>query len=441
MNTKTFSGTWQVPSKAENETRSFSGVLSITENGIITLVFTVDDSEKEKVVPGLLKSLYQINNQIPIPLITGIAKDLETYSDQVFSLFNLEIKDYTSSNLMHISLEAQYCFKSLKVNTIENLKFQLSMMKFEGMDTWFDINGFEIKSNSKTNQLQTTVKFTQPEPIDIFISEKEKAYIYFRASSPILANTNKITINQSVFLNWENDEPKSLIEIINFSDRLQNFFSFISYYPARRLKHQISLLKGKYDPEKPKGFLNLDFYYKDRASHFKDHSKKDDFLFTYSKFGDQSKEILANWFIIYEKYSIALDQYFDMKYNNNLHVNSKLITMTSILEIMYVKIYNKDPRDLSLKLNELIKTKKEIFCYLPISKNNLVEQIVAVRKYFVHGKESIHFIKVNTSDRSMLWLSFQLENIIKIYILSELGISDDDIIKIINYQPWKWGEQ
>lgn len=439
MSIKTFSGKWHVPNEQENESQSFSGILRISENGVITLEFTLGRDEPEKLIPGLEQNLRQINNQAPIPLIVGYAKDLETNNDVGFSLYHLEIVGYTRSGLTHVTLEARYASTILQFKKTEGLKFQSSMMKFEGMDEWLDKNGFEIKSHDDTKQYKTTVEFTQPKPIDIIKTKSEQVYFYFRASSPMFANTNRVTIDQSIFLNWENKDPKSINELIAFSDRLQNFFSFISTYPARRLQHEIRLLKGKYNPKKSNGYLNLDLYYKDRAIQFKDHAKKSDFLFTYSTFGDQSKEILANWISIYEKYTIAFDQYFDMKYNKNLHLTSRLTTMTSILEIVYVKIFDKDPRNLALKLNNLIGAKKELFSSLPISKDNMVEQIVAVRKYFVHGTTSDHFVEENTSERSMLKFSIQLENIFKIFILSELGISDDDISKMITRQPWKWG--
>ena len=441
MATKTFSGKWNVPNESKNESQSFSGILRISENRVITLEFTLENDEPEKVVPGIGQSLRQINNQVPFPLIVGYAKNLETNNDTGFSLFDLEIIGYTRSELTHVTLEAKYATSILQFKRTEGLKFQTSMMKFEGMDEWLDKNGFKIKSHDNTKQYKTTVEFTQPKPIDIIKSDSEQVYFYFRASSPMFANTNRVTIDQSIFVNWESEEPKTLSEIVTFSDRVQNFFSFISTYPSRRLQHQIRLLRGKYDEDNYNRYLDLEFYYKDIAIQFRDYAKKSDFLFTYSTFGDQSKDILVSWISIYEKYTIAFDQYFDMKYNKNLHVTSRLITMTSILEIIYVKIFDKDHRNLALKLNNLIDTKKDLFCSLPVSQNNMVEQIVAIRKYFVHGKSSEHFHEENTSEKSMIKFSIQLENIFKIYILSELGITDVDILKMIKRQPWNWGSK
>lgn len=438
MTTKNFSGKWHLPNDQENETQSFSGILRISENGVLTLEFTLERDEPDKVIPGIEQSLRQINNQVPIPLIIGYAKDLGTNNDIGFSLYDLEIIGYTSSGLTHVTLEVRYATTILQFKKTEGLQFQSSMMKFEGMDEWLDKNGFEIKSHDDTKQYKTTVEFTQPKPIDILKTKSEQVYFYFRASSPMFVNTNRVTIDQSIFVNWENEEPKSLGELVSYSDRLQNFFSFISTYPARRIRHQIRLLRGKYDEEKHNGFIDLEFYYKDRANQFRDHSKKSDLLFTYSTFGDQSKEILANWISIYDKFTIAFDQYFDMKYNQNLHVTSRLITLTSILEIVYIRLFDKDP-NLATKLNYFVTNKVDVFGSLPISKGNMVEQIVAVRRYFVHGKTSVHFSEENITERSMIKFSIQLENVFRIYILSELGISDTDITKIINNQPWKWG--
>ncbi len=437
---KTFSGKWRVPSDTESKPQSFSGILNIYETGIITLEFTLERNEQEKVIPGLGQRLRQINNQAPIPLITGYAKDLETNTDISFTLFDLEVIGYSRSGLTHITLEAKYATTVLQFKKEDGVKFQSSMMKFEGIDEWLDENGFEISSVDDPYLYKTNVEYIQPEPINIVQSVSEQVYFYFRAKSPMIANSNRVTIDQSIFINWETEEPKTIEELISFSDRIQNFFSFISTYPTKRLKHEIRVLKGKYDKENHMGYLSLEFYYKDRAAKFEDHAKKSDFLFTYSTFGDQSIEILANWIFIYEKYRIALDQYFDMKYNKNIHLTSRLLTLTSILEITYVKLFDDDPRNLTLKLNNLINRKERVFNSLKISKDNMIEQIVSVRKYFVHGNTSRYFNEENTSQKSLLTFSVQLENIFKVYILSELGIGDEEVTKMIARQPWKWGQ-
>jgi hypothetical protein len=438
MNKKTFMGNWQVPKTSEQQFKSFSGTLTLFENGNINLDFTIDDTELELLHPKLVNNLHQINNQAPIPLISGRAKDLESNTISDFSLFDLDIINYSGPGLLHVTLQAKYSITGLRFQKFDNLKFQLSMMKFEGIDIWLDKYGFNINRHDDTLPFKTTIVFTQPEPIEIIKSDIEQVYFYFRATSPASVNSNKVTIDQSIFINWECHEPKAFNELICVSERLQNFFSFISSYPSRRIKHQIRILKGEYNQKTHLGYKNLEFNYSDRTIEFNDHAKKSDFLFTYSTYGEKCKEILANWLSTYATHTLALDQYFDMKYSKNIHLTSRLITLTSVLEIFYINKFKKDP-SLKIKLNYLVAGKEKLFDVLPIAKNDMITHIADVRRYYVHGNKSKIFKEEHIHEGALNRFCMQLENIFKIYILSEIGISDEEILKIINRQPWRWG--
>jgi hypothetical protein len=316
------------------------------------------------------------------------------------------------------------------------------MLKIEGMDSWLDINGFEIKQSRHSKMFATNIKFTQPKPVDVLKTENEHIYFYFRAKSPMFAYSNEVAIKQSIYLNWETETPHSLNESAVFVEKIQNFFTFISFGSRRRLGHELRMFKGKYNAKKPGTYTDHEVFYTEKFSNTTEDFDQEqlDFLFKYTSFQERSLQMIVKWLEVYEKYKIAFDQYFDMQYASSSHHTSKLITLTSILEILYVKYFNEDPRDLARKLNNLIQAKLIVFDLLPISRNNLIEQIVAVRKYFVHGNQARqHFDLNNTTSAKLISINRQLENIFRIYILSELGITDQEIAEFINRKTWLWG--
>lgn len=444
MTTKKYAGVWHFPKKDKTETKakSYPGLLTISELGKILLEFTLPRTVIEEELTEINQNIYRINSQIPIPIIHAKVKNSESLNEVDFTLTDLVMVAYSQSGLTRIVLEAAHAITNFNPCSGNPLIFQTTMVKIEGMDSWLNINGFDIKSSRHSKKFATNIKFTQPKPFDIVKTENEHLYFYFRATSPMFAYSNEVTIKQSIYLNWETETLHTLNESAAFAEKIQNFFTFISFGSRKRLGHELRMLKEKYNSKKPGTYLNHEVFYSEKFSNTTENFDQErfDFLFKYTSFEERSLLIIAKWLEIYEKYKIAFDQYFDMKYAASSHHTSSLITLTSVLEILYVKYFNDDPRDLARKLNNLIQAKSTVFDLLPISRNNLIEQIVTVRKYFVHGNQARqHFDLNNTTSTNLILINRQLENVFRVYILSELGITDQEIMGFINRKTWLWG--
>lgn len=443
MTTKKYTGIWHLPpDKDETKTQSYHGLLTISELGKISLEFTLPREVVEEELLEVNQNLHRINSQIPIPIIHAKVKDSESMNDVDFTLTDLLLVAYSQSGLTRIVLEAAHAITNFNPCHGNPLNFQNTMVKIDGIDSWLNVNGFEINGSKHTKKFSTKIEFQQPEPIEVLKTSNDNIYFYFRANSPMFADSNEVTIKQSIYLNWETETPHTISDSITFAEKIQNFFTFISFGSRKRLGHELRQLKGKYNPKKPGTYLNHELFYPEKFSKSKEGFDQEqfDFIFKYKNFEERSIQAVVKWLEIYDKYKIAFDQYFDMKYAASSHHTSRLITLTSILEILYVKYFNDDPRDLARKLNHLIQNKSTVFDLLPISRDNLIEKIVAVRKYFVHGTQSRqHFDSINTTSKRLILINLQLENIFRVYILSELEISDQEIIEFINRKTWLWG--
>lgn len=86
-----------------------------------------------------------------------------------FTLINSEISGYSSNNdFIRITFQAQKTLRGAQVQNKTDLKFQFSMFKFGGIDTWIGKTGFTIDSKRDSKDFGTNVDYVQPKIIEVF---------------------------------------------------------------------------------------------------------------------------------------------------------------------------------------------------------------------------------------------------------------------------------
>jgi hypothetical protein len=135
----------------------------------------------------------------------------------------------------------------------------------------------------------------------------------------------------------------------------------------------------------------------------------------------------------YDTFGSALNQYFDVFHRKNSHTVSIFTSLLSIIEIYFFRKYNNDP-SLNIKLDKLIELNKDVIELFIDEPFEYSKKIVAIRRYYIHGKGEFSKENLNT-------ITYQLENIFRVILLSEIGFSEDEIIKMINKAPWYWSIQ
>lgn len=439
MTSKKYTGKWFNPYLEYDKNKVHIGNLTINDNGTIYLEFIFEHDEPQDLIPEYFFNIHHINDQESIKKLCGYVKDQNSNQHLSFTLIHLEIIHFTRGGLTYLKLSAQYAISNFYFTKKYPLRFKSSMMKIDGIDAWLNHTGFKVETDYFKTYFETNITYSQPHSIDLIDTRQERLYFYFRSSLKEHKQLPKLSIDQSTFINYESTNSKRIDELTYLCYKIQNFFSFISLKPAHRIHHQLKIENGKPDPEQNELHTALDLSYLDYSRNIESTVKSEDFLFLYSNYPDKSKDLIPIWISIYDKYKVSFDQYFDLQYNPNIHPSSKLITICSVLEIFYVHYFNEDPRNLPLKLRNLIQTLPKVFNLLPISENDTIEQIVAVRKYFVHGKESKYFKQENLKLGRLQKLIIQLENIFVVCVLHELTFTEDQIIQMIKKHPWKWG--
>lgn len=436
---KSYTGIWQIPRK-DTKPQIWSGMLSIYEDNRIELEFVSKDEDIKICAPEIFAQLKSINTQKPIPLIVGQAKCNESGKDMSFSLIDSLLSGYQRSGLTSIKLEAKYCFDKYQVRDPAQLKFRLLMLKLEGFDEWMDMNGFNVKPEHEETAFQVSVSYKQPDRIVLIKNESFECYFYFRAKAPgFFVSGNRAEIEQSLFLNVEFSSTQTPQEIVMFSERIQNYFTLLFFYPARRLESSLRYSKEVPDFEVNLGNQDIDFFYDESLVVFSNKSKRINFPITYSQIENKMPTYFKTWLDLYDVYDHALEQYFDTIYFNRGHLVSRFVSFLSVLEIFCERKYPEKFKYLKDKLKELKKMIGE-----PISDKinfdaHRIHVIIDIRKFYVHGNKTI----LNDSKLSPLYLIEQnvrtLDNVFRILLFKEIGFEDAEIVKMIESRPWLWG--
>lgn len=434
-NTK-YTGHWFIP--GENP-KKWTGTLSFTKDSRILLEFVTTREELKEAAPEVFQQVHHINNQVPIPVINGYAKNNETTNDLGFTLIDLELVAYSQSGLTKLTLEAKYCLNYYQVQDQTKLLFKKLMLKFDGFDVWMDKYGFQVNSNDDPKVFSTEVRFNQPKPIDLLKNKELQIYFYFRATSPGFVNGPKAVIEQSVFLNIDFKKSQNLVELEYYIEKIQNFFTLINTYPTQRNYCQTRFYQDKKKPDPRIGDHTIDFIYKERVPDFSEHINRGSSLFLYSEVENQFPEMIQNWFRVYQLYEPALDQYFDTLYFNQGHVVSRFVNILSVLEIYHTRKFNQGI-SLKEKLKDLITQFNDVNNAHFSFSDEFVDEVILIRKFYVHGTE----VKTKLTDQmqrkeNITKLLRSLENIFRIHLLLELGLNETELSKMIGRKPWQWG--
>lgn len=432
-----YTGYWFIPNESSKE---LSGTLTLDNDSRILLEFVAKEEELKLVVPEIFQLVHHINNQVPIPLVNGYAKNNETKKDISFTLVDLELIKYSQSGLIALTLEAKFCFNNYQAKYQKQLLFKSLMVKFDGFDEWMDKNGFQINSSDDPTKFSTELKYDQPKTIELLKNDDILIYFYFRARSPgFFVKGPRATIEQSIFLNIDFNKPQRLSELEYYVEKIQNFFTLINTHPTQRTYCQTKLYQDQKNKGRGIGNHIIDVIYKERVPDFSQYIKQGSALFNYSDVENQFPEFIKNWFRVYQLFEPALDQYFDTLYFNQGHAVSRFVNILSVLEIYHTRKFNK-----GISLKEKIKDLISQFSVINDQHFNFsdyfVDEVILIRKFYVHGTEvKTKFTDDMPSKENITKHVRSLENIFRIHLLLELGLNEEVLSKMIGQKPWKWG--
>ncbi len=440
---QTYTGYWFIP---DNNRNKWSGTLTITHESRILLEFIITREELIKAAPEVFQQIQNINNQLPIRLVNGYAKNQATKKDFDFTLIDLELISYSESGLIVLTLEAKYCLNHYQIQNQNHLLFTNLMLKLDGFDDWMNKFGFNVNNEHDPKKFSTEIIFSPPKPIRLIENKDLNIYFFFRAKSPGFVNGPKAEMEQSVYLNIEYKKAQNIEVLVNQIEKIQNLFTLINNYPTQRSHCQTKMKHDKRNTIPNIGDREIDFIYRELVPDFSSHINRQSALFSFTNVEKQFPEIFQNWIRVYEIYEPALDQYFDTLYFNQGHIVSRFVNISSVLEIFFYRknkkiVKQKDKIFLKNILNSLISELSLINERHFNLTNEFIEELIIIRRYYVHGTE-IKTKPIDSIDQKKKISKYirSLENIFRIHLLIELGLSQEEISKMIQRKPWQWGK-
>lgn len=346
----------------------------------------------------------------------------------------------------HILFGKQYSDNS-------STKFKKFYIRFSLLEFWMGRDGFRVFDTSGKKKVK--VKYDVPKPIILFKSDE----LSIRYSLEVIhsGDFNKHEITQYPYIEIKYNEEKNLIDFIEISEKIKNFFSFTMSEKIHFIEIQGKEISGD--------FIDI-YFFQDIVSR-KINKSTQNMLFSYNDFHHNSiKRVFKNWL---DKYSIikpVFDSYFEaINYQKKSSVNFFRNIVFGIETyhrrvIGGVKIKKKDFLEITESIrSKLSKEELEIVSgtlnfgnelnfrsrlesildnqklafgnFLIDSEKKFIAKVLETRNYFVHFDE--RFEKKNRYKKKIIPIE-DLEQynrtlvvLLQCCLLSEIGVNSEDI--------------
>ena len=444
---KSYIGYWWLPDK---EDEKISGTLTLLQNGDYILQVLEEFSD------------LSLRFKNDIELIIGIAREVGSSKDFSFKL----IKSFTINNsinvLTYYKLAVSWVLKSSKLDKSSNLKFNVLKIVPQNLDTWFGINVFETNFLNSNDEDKFPLKFNKQEGVLLYKSEDFTIEVHLGYSYGFLKRTDFIA-QQEAFIKIKFTESKEIIKLMEFSDKLRNFFSLAIGNPIK-LKDFIVV-----NDAESKNAANYYFYFKDSfRSNFNDSlsvNNQRQMLFGYDLIKKDTQEILRNWFKKYDKLKFTINNYFNSIYNDSHYTEDKFLNYVFAIEVYHRNQYDdfelRDENYLSFRktiLSKIDNTSQKQWLIARLNKykenklNNrltyildilkkciegliddnetFINQVVETRHYYVHENVRNQDIVIK-EEEILLNINEKLKIILQALMLKEIGFEDEVIAKLL----------
>lgn len=448
MGEKTFWGYWWLPSEPDTQ---ICGELICKENErlILKLVgrFSTD------IIPSLSK----------VSIIhgsTGKGKRLTLYECYTThsSLF-VRGKNYTKKGQLYFPTSTHSCsylFEGVHLKE-EELVFSGLSLNFENQELWLGERIIDIQPTHKNGK--HVVTYTIPDEIEYKLS-KFKFKIYYNITKGFSARWVDNKISYSSYIGIEFNEPQKFDEVMKTYNNITNFISFFMGQIA-----YINSMSVVYKELEENIDVNVLFRKRTDLTNKSHEISPHEMLTTFDQLPNPEM-LLNNWFDNLDLIHLLFGLYFSTKYNPDRYITDHFLSMTQAIdtyhirknEEKYIEIneFNKlkekfleiiqtlpceerehfenkvkymNNKSLRTRLREIGEDFDYLNSILNIFDNTTINKIINTRNYYTHWdpKDELKAIPpIELPDYIK-----PLRCLILALILNELGLSKEDIIKIV----------
>lgn len=376
-----------------------------------------------------------------------------------------------ATNYISSKLNAQTVFIGAHFNSSEELKFNKIRVRYSNLEEWLGMNGIIRESNNPGN-----IDYIIPDLVVVEINNfKVNFTSRLKQEKSTIFEVNMKHVN---FVEILSDQP---VEFSAFRDDfifpLRNFFSLA----VRDAVYPTDISAEMYTEETGKQEI-VEVFFSNRD---KRQEKVKDWVhifFDYQDIGDDLQIYLQNWFEINNKLQVVMDLYFSAYYISAMYIHVRILTLTQALEayhrIMYGGFYMEpdkyqrffeemtkhipveldQPHRSSLKsrlkygyefslrkrltliLNNILAPYGEIRNRISPNFGDFVQKAVDTRNYLTHYSEDEQSNPVK-EPKEQIELIKQLDLLMRLCFLKELGFTKEKINTMIERKSWNWGEE
>ena len=364
-------------------------------------------------------------------------------------------------------------FIGVHFTQLSEIKFKKVSVRYNYLDEWLNISGFNITNNPKEKSAE--IRYKLPAPVEVNLKNGLKILLEVKASMPSISVVQKeACIKQETFFTLEFPKETTFEDAHKFIYIFQNLLSLLTseiVYPIKILGNSENAVKIIEDK---KFYEPIEIIYQLSLSHVK--SKKSvypfDMLYPYISIKNKAETIFNNWLEKTQILRPVYDLYFGTIYSGDMYLEFQFLSLIMALEVYHRRmirnedipskeheerikqILNNTPdkyRDwLKEKLkysNEpsLRKRIKEIYDILKNigyvtdlipKKKDFVDKVVNTRNYFVHYDQSLKDKALKGAE--LYWLIQKLKILVEICLLKEIGFLDTEIDNIFQQRKYKW---
>jgi len=433
----------------------------IEENKVPGTLTINDGGEIVVEILGLLdNNIEALNGKDDLSRVVGLLE-----GEGYITLLDCFYKNKTISfgTVSKSVVEASKAYFGLDFNKEEEIRFNKFDFSVEGLDEWVSKSGLAI---AYTRDLRTAhISYSPPEEITYQLSSEFNLSIRFGYSLPGLTIGTEAKISQYAYFSITSLEDRDVSDFIKLAFKVTSFLCFATDTTVSIKNVTVSGSTYIKTIDDNKSYpLKIRLYY--RSAPFSETPPKvssHSLLFSHEQIELNTQDILRSWLQAYTVIQPVLWLYFSARYGHYHYLESKFLALAQAIETyhrrtndnvlmdeavfrklvastlrkcpksnrqwLYGRIIKGNELPLGKRLKNIIEPFKEYFGNSN-ARHKLIRNIIDTRNYLTHYNNELESKAVQGV--ALYILCGQLEGIIQLHLLSQLGFSEIKIRDILN---------
>ena len=447
-----FTGLWWLP---DNPTVEYSGKLTISPNLDLNLELA-----------GSFGAERQIMEHLPFPIIFGVA------GGRQFTLVDC-LSMQTSMGfpgIIHSNYSMNKILDGIHLSNPNEVKLSSYSVQYTHLNEWINISG--IQSEISYEPRWVKIAYETPHSILHKIDDNLAIGIDFIGNFNILPSKTEAHVNEDKILRIVPTAEESIKKIESLAYLVQHFLTLMIGKPVYPLKTYGRCKNNQIGPESPNPEIVFEIIQKPRgySEDFKPLHPMD-LRSQYSEIRDQMENFLKNWIDKSDRLSSTSDLYFSTLYLGKLTAENHFLRMAQALESYHQRMiggvflspeayldtknmlinaipqleiddYNEFKQSLASRIKygnsysfkkrieEIVRRYEDTFIPSIADIPEFVKVVRDTRDYLTHYE--VELKEKAASGTKLYHLARDLENLVKMCLMTEIGLSNANIKEMIS---------